>query len=71
MDFNSLAVLVVGAVVTVGCLFVLALCRAASDRDEPLPATEPLHERRLRLVKRAQDEIAFQAKYGRMPNDAA
>jgi hypothetical protein len=56
---------ILGAVVACGCLFVLALCRMAADRDEPLRVDEPLYERRLKLVKKAQAEIAEQARWAR------
>lgn len=45
----------------VGGAGVLALLRTAKHAD----LNNPMHPERLRAVRRAQDEIAFQAKYGR------
>jgi hypothetical protein len=67
---TEVLVAIVATVVTVGCLFVMALFGGASGHPRPRivhPNVTPLDARR-KLLEKARRELAFQAKFGRMPD---
>lgn len=60
MEYVWLAIYVVGAVAaSTLCGICIGKAIKAADIDKPV------YPQRLTLVKRAQEELAFQAKYGR------
>jgi hypothetical protein len=52
---------ILGGLVALMAVFVIALCKAAARAD----LEQPLYPQRLELVKRAQREIAEQARWAR------